>query len=224
MPPPFPYPAMTTKTDLANYALAHIGLQRITDITDTDSPTAVVCNEFVDQVIDEVIRSHPWNCTVKMETLSEISGDPGFGWSNQFQMPGDVIRLLEVNGKDFGNSDELYEIKNGKVLLTDYSTMEIRYAARIDVNDMDPLLAEACALKLASKIIAPLSANLNLQQQVAVMYERVLSRAKQCDAVESGSRQNRPIDRMFQQSILQRSRYWSGLSPYAYGRYYVPWI
>lgn len=215
---------MTTKTDLANYALAHVGLQTITDIDDEENPTAVTCKQFIDQVIDEGLRSHRWNCSIMESGLSALSPDPSDEWSYRYQMPGDSLRLLDVNDRPYTGSNEYFEIRNGGELFSNESPVRITYVARIGVNDMDPLLAEACALKLASKIVVPLSAALPLQQQMIVLYEACLSRAKQVDAVETGSRENRPLARMMSQSILLNSYYRRGGNLLEYGRYHVPWV
>lgn len=198
---------MTTTTQLANRALAYLGEAAITDITDTTVKHARVCNEFIDQVIDEHLRTHRWNCAISRATLSQLSTDPNHGFTSAYQLPADFLRLLEVNGEQFDGSDEFLEIEEGQRLLSNSSSAQIRYVKRIGVSEFDPLLAKAVALGLAMEIAVPLTANLELQGQIATLHARALSKARSVDAVETGSRENRPLERLLQNSPLRLSRF-----------------
>jgi hypothetical protein len=197
---------MTTVTALANRALPHLGEAAITDITDTTSKLARVCNEFAQQVIDETLRTHLWNCAIARATLAELTDAPNHGFEHAFQLPADFLRLLEVNGEQFDGSDEYLEIEEGQRLLTNQSEAKIRYVKRITVPEFDPLLAKAVALALAVEIAVPLSANLQLQGQLATLHARALSQARKIDAVETSSRENRPMARILNNSPLIRAR------------------
>lgn len=196
---------MITHTDLANYALAHLGESAISTIDDPASKAARVCRKFILPSIDEVLRSHRWNCATKRVALSASASPPVHGYRKAYALPADFVRLLEVNGEQWTGSEEFFEIEDG-FLLGDFSAAEIRYIARIEVARFDALLTEAIALKLATKVAVPLTANLNLQGQCAALYDRAVSRARQVDAIETGNRENRPLARILAQSPLLRSR------------------
>jgi len=198
---------MTTRTALANRALAYLGESSISDIADTTSKHARLCNEFVDQVIDEHLREHRWNCAISRATLSELTTAPNHGFDRAFQLPADFIRLLEVNGEQFDGSDEFLEIEEGQRLIIDADQAEIRYVKRIGVAEFDPLLAKACSLGLAVEIAVGLTANLELQGQLATLHARALSKARMTDAVETNSREGRPMDRLLMNSPLRQSRF-----------------
>jgi hypothetical protein len=198
---------MTTRTALANRALAYLGEAAISDITDTTSKAARVCNEIVDQVIDEHLREHRWNCAISRATLAELTTVPNHGFERAFQLPSDFLRLLEVNGAQFDGSDEYLEIEDNQRLLTNESEAKVRYVRRIGVAEFDPMLAKAVALGLAVEIAVPLTANLQLEGQVATLHARALSKAKGVDAVETGSRENRPMARILDNSPLRNSRF-----------------
>jgi len=197
---------MTSTTDLANRALAHIGEMRISDIDDATSKAARVCKEFVQQVIDENLREHRWNCSIFRATLTQLSAPPGHGFARAYQLPSGLMRLLEVNGEQFGASDEYFEIEGDRQLLTDATAAEIRYVRRIGVGEFDPLLAKAVSYALAAEICIPLTANAQLQAQLVQLQARALSRAKTIDAIEVGSREVRPMARMIGNSPLVQSR------------------
>ncbi len=216
---------MTTNTDLANYALAHIGIQKVTDISDTGSGSALACNEFFPHVIQEVLREHIWNCAVTLVGLSEISPAPEFGWEHKFQLPGDNLRVLDLNRQPWwGYATQYFEVR-GDTVLTNWDTVQLRYVREIEVHEMDPLLAEAIAVKLASKIAVTLSASLQIQGQMNQLYTLTVSKAKQANAIEQGAPDSRPLGDMYDKSLLvnARRRYGYGNS-YAYGRYGVPFV
>ena len=197
---------MITETDLANRALGHIGEMRIFDINDVESKAARTCRGCIGQVIDETLREHRWNCAIARATLSELAEGPGHGFARAFQLPGDLLRLLEVNGEAFEASDEFYEVEEGKRLLTDASRAQIRYVRRIAVHEFDPLLGRAVAAALAAEICIPLNLNVQMQAQLEGLKLRAIGRARQVDAIETGSRENRPLERLRGQSPLINSR------------------
>lgn len=199
---------MTTRTELATRALAHIGEQGIADIDDAEQKQARVCKEFAQQVIDETLRAHRWNCAIARATLSELSEAPNHGFDHAYQLPSDFIRLLEVNGEQWQGSSEFHEIEAEQRLLTDEESADIRYIQRIDVPAMDPLLKKVVALALAVEIALPLTQNANLREALEGALARAMAKAMKVDAIETGSRENRPLQRLLENSPLRLSRYY----------------
>ncbi len=213
---------ITTETDLANYALAHLGEARISAISGTDAVSRR-CNEFVGPTIDEVLCSTRWNCATKRATLSELASTPEHGLGHQFQLPGDFLRLLELNGEEWEGSDQYFERENGQVLVTDEDSAKIRYLARIGVAEMDPLLKECVALKLAAKLAVPLKGKEEAQAQQLALYNRALKRAAATDAVETKGREGKAIHRLISNSPLIRSRYRGRYTQTRYFNRYPTW-
>lgn len=201
-----------TSTDLANRSLSRIGLTAISSIDDGNSKAAKTCKQLLPIVIDEVLRSHRWNCASARTTLSQSVTAPPFGYTQAFILPADFIRLMEVNGEQYEGSEEFLEIEEDKRLLVNSTRFtggcHIRYIRRIDVPKMDPLLLEAVACKLSAEIAIPLSAKIELQTHSMTLYERALGNARKVDAMETGSKgQNRPLERLLQNSPLLQARY-----------------
>lgn len=205
-PPSFPFPAMNTRTDLANRALSHIGDMPISSI-DEDSKPARACKEFISDVIDEVLRDHRWNCAISRVTLSRLSTPPNHGFAYAYQLPGDFLRLLELNGEQYEGSDEYFEIEEGKRLLSNADEAKVRYVRRIDVPAFDPLLAKAVSASLAAAICIPLNRDVSMQAQLEALAQRAISRARRVDAIEVGSREVRPLGRIISNSPLIQSRF-----------------
>jgi hypothetical protein len=216
---------MTTQTDLANAALAYLGEKKITDIDDSGSVPARTCKRFIDDTIKEELRAARWNCAIKRQTLSQISPTPtnlGDFYTVAYQLPADYMRILEVNGEPWEASQQLFEVENGQRLLSAESSAVIRYVALIEVHEMDPLLQKAIALQLAGKLAVPLSAKNDLQAQMLTFHQLVVSQARQVDAIEVGSREVSPYERLMNSSPLVNSRGSGWGNGLRYGRYRVP--
>lgn len=192
-------------TDIANYALAHIGEPKISSIDDTGSKEARICKQLLTPIVQETLRKHRWNCAIKRATLSALVETPNHHYTTLYQLPADFMRLLELNGEPASDSDEFYEIE-GKRIATNSDEAEIRYVAEIEVSEFDPLLVKAVAMELASSIAVPLTAKLELQTQCKNLARIAISDARQVDAIEVGSREGRPLERLLAQSRLNRVR------------------
>jgi hypothetical protein len=111
-----------------------------------------------------------------------------------------------VNGEPWVASSEFLSLE-GKRILTDENELQLRYIARIDISQFDSLLAKAVALNLALTLAVPLTANLDLQERVATLFRQAIGNARQVDAIECGTRENRPLRRLMDSSPLIQSRF-----------------
>lgn len=212
---------MNTGTDLANAALSYLGEMRISNIDDPDSQPARTCKQFLADTIDEILRTHPWSCAIRLATLTEITADPDWGFERAFQLPSDMLRLLQVNGQPFGPSQQYYDIQ-GKLLLTNWDEAKIRFVQRIDVPEFDPLLAKAIALQLAVKICIPLSLNMTNMQLCSQQFTVAIQDAKRANAIEKSTNANHQWGRIIGTSPLVNCRGRGTNSLYRYGYYQLP--
>ncbi len=177
---------------ICNLALGKLGEKRIMALSDS-SQAARFCTLFYEQTRDEILRSHAWNFATSRATLSELAAAPAFGWENQFALPSDCLRVLQLNGYEELQARDLFEIE-GRNLLTDEDTAEIKYTARItDANQFDPLFIAALASLLASKLCVPLTGARSQAATLLEEYEKVISGvAKKMDAKE-GRPKRKPL-------------------------------
>lgn len=207
---------MNTRTDLANAALSYLGEMRISNIDDPDSQPARTCKQFIPDTIDEVLRTHPWSCSIRLATLTEVEANPDWGFKRAFQLPSEMMRLLQINGQPFGPSQQYFDIQ-GKLLLTNWDEAKIRFVKRIDVPEFDPLLARAIALQLAVKICIPLSLNSQNQQSCVQQFMLAVGEAKRANAIEKTTNANHQWGRIMGSSPLIRCRgYDNNLLRYGY--------
>ena len=169
---------MASVVQICNSALNQLGASSITALTE-DSKNARLCNERYETIRDAVYRSHPWNCLVKRVQLAQDSDTPAWGFTYQYTLPSDCLRVLQI--KDY-NSD--YKIEGRKLLIDESDVYLIYIAIETDVNQLDILLRETISAGLAQDIAYAITSNLQVTKLMAEKYQAKLSEARHTDASE----------------------------------------
>ena len=93
-----------SKTEICNLALGKLGAGRISNIEEDTTEKAVLCRLYYESVVEEVLRSHEWNCAIWYQSLTALAEtDDDYlledyeGYSYQFQLP-TAPRCLRVLG------------------------------------------------------------------------------------------------------------------------------
>lgn len=174
-----------TETSISNSALIKIGSKRITSIDD-DLKEARVCKEQLPKIRDEVLASHPWNCAIRRAQLGLLAESPiqvNDSYTNQFQLPSDCLRVLEI---DADPSVQNWVVEGG-ILLTNNTDCRIRYISlEPDYSKYSPSLLEAIAWRLAADLAFNIMQNSSLGERIFVLYERHLALARSIDSQEGG--------------------------------------
>ena len=169
---------MASIVDICNGALNQLGASTILTLTE-DSKNARLCNARYTQIRDAVFRSHPFNCLQKRVELSSSTTTPAWGYSFQYDLPGDCLRLLRILDYD---SDHKVE---GRSILSNNSSMKILYISRItDPNQCDELLRETISAALAADIAYAITSNNTTQQNMIALYQDKLRDARFVDSTE----------------------------------------
>ncbi len=169
---------MASVVQICNSALNQLGASSITALTE-DSKNARICNERYETIRDAVYRSHPWNCLVKRVQLAQDTDTPAWGFTYQYTLPSDCLRVLQI--KDY-NSD--YKIEGRKLLIDESDVYLIYLAIETDVNQLDILLRETISAGLAQDIAYAITSNLQVTKLMAEKYQAKLSEARHTDASE----------------------------------------
>ena len=169
---------MASVVDICNTALNQLGASTILTLTE-DSKHARLCNARYTEIRDAVFRSHPFNCLQKRVELSSSTTTPAWGYSFQYDLPGDCLRLLRILDYD---SDHKVE---GRSILSNNSSMKILYISRItDPNQYDELLRETISAALAADIAYAITSNNTTQQNMIALYQDKLRDARFVDSTE----------------------------------------
>ena len=172
---------MASTVDICNGALNQLGATTILSLTE-DSKNARLCNARYTQVRDSLFRSHLWNCLTKRVELAKDTETPSWGFSYQFTLPADCLRVVTILNYDYD-----YKVE-GRKILANHGTLKIQYIARIeDPNQYDELLRETISASLAADIAYAVTSSNPTTQNMYNLFQDKLREARFVDATEGQS-------------------------------------
>jgi hypothetical protein len=184
---------MASVTSVCNNAIIKVGGSTITSLDD-NTVEAKTCKSLWDDVLDDTLRSHPWNCAQDRASLNKLTAAPIFGFDYQYQLPGNCLRVLTLNdyaipyirnGYVYSNSTPIKYKIEGRKLLTDESEAKIVYLYHVtDMNQIDPMLREVLAARMAAEIAFPIAKNTGLVKSLWDIYEAKLRLCRSIDGME----------------------------------------
>lgn len=199
---------MPSPTEIANMAFAKIGQAPIDDIDDTSDNVARDAKLVYEDIVREVLRSHPWNCLKTRAVLAVNTAAPSFGWSYSYTLPSQCLRVCTVNGYSTTSSyvQDYFEIES-RDILTDADECKITYIQySADTTKYDPLLIQAIVLKLGAHLALKTAKDPQLAMALIQEYDKVtLPTAQRVDGNERYPRETTNASR----SSWVRSRYYS---------------
>ena len=165
---------------ICNDALTLLGNNPIAAL-DENTKAARLCNQFYTSAVAATLRAYNWNCATARAELTADTEPPEFGFAIRYALPGDCLRVVAVSG----NTHE-WKIENGYIL-TNSAVVQIIYIKRISASEMDVMLSEAVAVKLASLIAFPLTNSATVAKAMFDLYKEKLADAHTMDAFENGT-------------------------------------
>lgn len=172
---------MTTKVDICNQALSLIGADSITSFEENTS-TARRMRTVYDTSRKALLRLHPFVCATKRIKLTPLSTKPEFGYNNQFQLPDDLIRIINANTEE-------YSVETDK-LLSDRQTLNLVYVFdNKNEETYDSLFIECLILYLASKITKAVTGSQGTADSYYMQCQELIKQAKAVQAQEVPSQQ-----------------------------------
>jgi len=193
---------MASVVDICNGALNQLGASTILSLTE-DSKNARLCNARYTQVRDSLFRSHPWNCIQKRVQLASDTDTPAWGFSYQFTLPSDCLRVLNIENYDYD-----YKVE-GRKIVANIATMKILYIARIeDPNQYDEILRETLSAALGADIAYAITSSNPVAQNMYTLFQAKLREARFVDATEGYNtlQENGATDAIHSNSFIN-SRY-----------------
>ena len=164
-----------SKVEIANLALMHVGDNVITSFS-AGTAAANTINTVYETVRDSVLRDHTWNFAIKQATPSLDATAPIYGFNHRFDMPTDLIRLIELE------DNPRYKIE-GRFILTDSNPINIKYVYKNEtVTEYDSMFVQALAVRLAGTIAERLTQSSTLAEELIGLYRLHLKDAKSVDA------------------------------------------
>jgi len=179
-----------SETKICNQALGYLGAGRISNYETDDSEKAVLCRLYYESMVEEVLRSHEWNCALWYQALAQLDDDDDNyllddyeEYAYQYQLPTapKCLRVIEI--PDYPTYP--YEIVSG-YLLSNLSEVTIKYIRTVeDPTKFDPNLIRAIAYRLAAEIGERVTGSKQSANDMLIKYDLALTRAIDLDGRES---------------------------------------
>lgn len=184
---------MASQVEIANRALTKIGEARILSLSD-DLEAARTVNSLWEVVRDAELRSRNWNFSITRDALPALVSAPAWGFTYQYQLPPNCLRVLEVGEYAPGvsmsdyrsRSEAAWQIEGGRILTDMAAPLKVRFVSRVeDTGLWDALFVEAFACRLAVEIAERLTQSTSKRQLAWDEYKDALRAAVRSDAIEN---------------------------------------
>lgn len=185
---------MPSITQLANRTLQKMGAQsRLTSIDDSNK-TARVLKESYDQVRRRELRANVWNFSKTRVGLPNESTAPAFGYTLQYVLPSDCLRVIQVGttrvdlaGMDYRAGGEApFKIENNRILTNLASPLYIVYIADVtDTSKWDACFDDVFCSRWALETVESIAQSTTKKESLKDDYRRSIYDARVANAIEN---------------------------------------
>lgn len=180
---------MTTAVSICSNALLMLGKEPIAAM-DEGSDRSRYCSNLWPMLRDWMLRKHFWNCAIKRVQLSKLSAAPAFGYTAQFQIPADFLRVYEVGNRQAFITDFQIETSDSgsRVILANADALPLRYVWRNENPDnWDSGLVHVATVHMAALLAYPVTQSTTLRDSMQQQAALALREAKAIDGQENPS-------------------------------------
>lgn len=157
---------MLTKIDLCSFALLKLGEAPIQSLNET-TVAAQLSRTLFDPIMEALLASHPWRFAHKrIDLIKNTDGN--------FQIPGNVLRVLKCNGEVIGDK-----------IISNADKIAITAIVRTPVENYPSYFVSLAATKLAMEFCIPLVGDQNIFRMLVSLYESELRSSKFIDSTTS---------------------------------------
>lgn len=134
---------------------------------------------------DALLRQHPWNFATTRASLPLMEEAPAFGWSRQYALPPDYLRILPLTGGYVNGRDIPFRLEGRRLLTNAGAPVSIGYIRRVEnENDMDPMFVRALATTVAASAASFITGKATMKESLAKEAQDLVLRAQMVDAQE----------------------------------------
>lgn len=137
-----------------------------------------LCANLYPSVRDTVLRAHPWNCATKRVILSPLAERPAFDFTQQFSLPSDWLRTIQVGQKGY----QIPYRSEGRRLLASAAQLPLVYCFRNDQpGTWSTNLVHVMELAMAAKMAYAVTSSASMRDSMRDEAARELKFAKAID-------------------------------------------
>lgn len=175
---------MPDQTTICNLAVTQIGEEHIVNIDESTKVAAKL--KMVWQImVDEMLEEYDWTFARQRQSLALMSTPPAFGFANAFKLPSDYLRMLREQ-EDCNAWNARPWRKEGNLLLTGESDIDLLYIARVGPEKFSAKFAVALSFRLGAAVAYSLSKKSTVVKQMWDLYMLKLTEAESADAQQVG--------------------------------------
>ena len=188
---------------ICNLALGWVGGDLITSLDD-NSKEAKLCKANYELLRDAVLEEREWTFAVKRMRLVRVTDEPVYGWSAAFQIPPEVLRVLQISGSvaglsaitrggtGMGQESRIEWNREGDKVMTDTNDVFARCLVQVvDTNKFSPAFTQAFAARMSMDFAIPIASSRMLQKDMALMYGEKIRLAAATDGMQGRSQKTR---------------------------------
>jgi hypothetical protein len=190
---------MSARIDIVNIALTMLGADTITSLED-ETPEARIMKTHYYIARDATLEAYEWSFAIDRFSPAQEVDAPAFGWSYQFPLPSNILRLLtveRVSASAFVDTNRMtrnqvdHVLENRKIL-TDESVIYCTGIRKVeDEGIFSNLFAHAFASKLAMMTCLVLTESNRKFEEMAAMYAGAIREAASRDGQQGTTRRMR---------------------------------
>lgn len=185
---------MAARIQIINRALLKLGQGRLSSPTDETEQARAIDVAF-DMLARTEMRRHAWSFAIRRTALSVSIEPAGYGWRGKYDLPTDLLRLVQLNERYVFYGGEGFTVEGRSLLLNGTGVVYIRYVsdctAKLDL--WDAAFEDAFICRLAAEVAWSLTKNRSLKGDLMGEYNASIREAKRCNAIELGP-QSIPAD------------------------------
>ena len=178
---------MATAISICSAALLQFGKSPINSFEEPGD-TARLCSNLYPIERDSILRENDWNCAMKRLVLAPLAAVPEFGFTAQFALPADYLRMVSI-GDLYVGSPYCQRFKvEGRKILASGTVLPIVYVFRNEQEaTWDSKLVELMTARMSWKLAYPITQSTSLREELKAEYMAMARAARAIDSQENPS-------------------------------------
>lgn len=196
-----------SEVSICNQALSWLGEKLITSLDDPTTP-AQLCKLNYEQLRDAVLEARDWSFAMQRNVPAVLVTVPVWGYSHQFQLPPDLLRVVFVGETDSDLENQPVDNwqREQDKIMCNVDTIYLRYIYRLtDPVKFTPLFVQALAARIAADLAMPLTSSRSLQSDMFNLFGVKLQEAAATDAKQGRTRVIRSQDLSVNSRLMNRA-------------------